>query len=1183
MRTSAHRAVGVLLMSDTCPVLQLESLVLRALESKRRKISISGTGESTTLAALLSGNSTLLSHSAHLIVVPDVAAAEDLITDLLFFSPNTKSFVLPSFDVSPYSGLYPNVRTIAGRMRWYHKAKTAGPNDIFIAPVEALIQKCIPPKILAESYLPLKPGLEISNRFSDQLVSWGYYPVSLVEDTGSFAVRGGTIDIFSPSYDKPIRLELFGNTIDSLRFFEPKTQRTLESISFAEIIPTREIIFSESSTMSAAKKFREACDDRGLPRSKYDAILKLIARDQPFNGIDFLLPYYYENLSLPIDHLPKDSFFWVVDPIEVQSVFDETLARIKSESQASSKDIICPNYKELYFCDPLSQYASQLTNIELARIAITKNFESPDEIANFEYSSQSFTPPKKFNEDKNISSSLQNLLSDWRARGYHIFFSAVGDFKIKRLLGHFSETNFKIQKVDDGQSDWRRWAIEQEADSSLIHLVSRDISRSFHFPDEKILILSDSIFSGFRKHRSTEQGFSENFEKFNTLSFADLKTGDFIVHVEHGIGYFDGLQKLSINGIDSEFIALKYKDNDKLYLPVYRINQIQKYSGPASDHLVDKLGSGNWAANKVKVQSKLRDVASELLELYAARDKIHRIPYSAPNNEYFKFENEFPYEETPDQIKAVNDILNDYQKDRPMDRLICGDVGFGKTEVAMRAAFKVLQEKRTVVVLAPTTVLTFQHYENFKKRFIHWPTEIRLLNRFVSKSETDKTIAEMQSGKIDIIIGTHRILSKDVIIKNMGLLIIDEEHKFGVMHKEKIRKISTEVDTLALSATPIPRTLNMSLVGIRDISIINTAPVDRLPIRTFICKFDPETIRKAISTELARGGQAFFVHNRVQSIYSLYDELKNLLPDVKITVAHGQMETKELEDAVISFYKGETQVLLCTTIIESGIDMPNANTMFIDRADTFGLSQLYQLRGRIGRSTKRAYCYLLVPETGQLDKQAQERLKVIQENSALGSGFRIAHHDLELRGAGNILGEDQSGHIAAVGFELYYELLEEALKSVRGDEQPELIPDPEINVRIPALIPDSYIPDIRLRLAYYKMLSQIRSQEDISRYADEMRDQFGHVPEETNNLMGLMLVRSHCQELRVRDLSSGTKNISLAFTDKTPLPAEAIIKLTAQSNKKYSFSKDGRLLIRMNEISLPNIFSELDFLLRLCP
>jgi len=579
----------------------------------------------------------------------------------------------------------------------------------------------------------------------------------------------------------------------------------------------------------------------------------------------------------------------------------------------------------------------------------------------------------------------------------------------------------------------------------------------------------------------------------------------------------------------------------------------------------------------------LRDVAAQLLKIYAARAQATRTPLPPVDEDYISFENTFPYEETPDQLRAIHDVLNDLTHEKPMDRLICGDVGFGKTEVALRAAFKVVQNRKQVGIIAPTTILTFQHYENFKRRLKNWPIVVRALNRFVPEKEVKKTLAELKTGAVDIVIGTHRLLSKDIQFKDLGLLVVDEEQKFGVTHKERLRKIRASVDTLAMSATPIPRTLNMSLAGIRDLSLVNTAPENRLPTRTFICKYDAETIRKAIENEIGRGGQVFFLHNRVQSIELAAAKLREIVPFARLAIAHGQMDEHSLEKTMFKFLNHEIDVLLCTAIIESGIDIPRANTIFIDDAHTFGVSQLYQLRGRVGRSQDRAYCYLLIPPNRKLDDTAQERLKIIQENTALGSGIRVAQYDLELRGAGDLLGEDQSGHIEAVGYELYMELLDQALREQKGEVQRDKDIEPEINLRVSALLPDKYIPDIRMRLYYYKTLSAIQSADDIDRIETELRDQFGDPPEAALNLLGLMLIRKLCRDLGVKDVSAGKNAITLSFSDITPLPPQEVIRLTSKENKKYQITPEQRLKVRMNEITWPNVVNELEFLLKLCP
>jgi transcription-repair coupling factor (superfamily II helicase) len=625
---------------------------------------------------------------------------------------------------------------------------------------------------------------------------------------------------------------------------------------------------------------------------------------------------------------------------------------------------------------------------------------------------------------------------------------------------------------------------------------------------------------------------------------------------------------------------LKYKDGDKLYLPVYRIAQIQKYaSAGGGSPAIDKLGSTSWQKAKIKVKNSLKDLAGELLELYAKRASLEGFAFSSPGQDFREFEATFPYDETPDQAKAIDDVLSDMTQSKPMDRLVCGDVGFGKTEVAIRAAYKAVEDGKQVALLVPTTILAFQHFQNFKKRFADTPVRLAMLSRFSPSAQIKKDLAAAAAGSLDILIGTHRLLSKDVAFKDLGLLIVDEEQKFGVTHKEKIKRFKTLVDVLTLSATPIPRTLNMALMGVRDLSIINTPPEDRLSIRTFISRFEPETIRKAVLGEIQRGGQIYFIHNRVQTINGFADELRQIMPEVRMRIGHGQMAEEDLEKTMLAFYNHEFDMLLSTTIIESGLDIPSANTIIIDRSDTFGLSQLYQLRGRVGRSKERAYCYLLIPPQGVVDKTAQERLKIIQENTELGSGFHIAHHDLELRGGGNILGDDQSGHISAVGYELYMELLEQALQTAKGNVVVEDV-EPEINLKIQALFPDTYIEDIRIRLSYYKMLSEIEDEGDLDKIETELVDRFGKLPEPVMNLFGIMLIRKLCKDLGVRDISAGTKNVSLIFTAATKAAPDKVIKLATTQAKRYQITPDQKLIIRMNSMGWPSILEELKNLKR---
>lgn len=1165
--------------------LRFEKMLERSLERGFRDIEVTGTDSTLALALFLTQSSSpLLWQQPQLIVVPTSKEAEQFESHLRFFDSTSRISVLKGFDVSPYSGLYPSARVVGNRVQWAHDAQNPALRHFFVAPVSALLQRTLPPTALRNNTFTFKVGSDLPSDYQKTLMRLGYQSVPVVEDEGSFVIRGGIVDVYSPAHRQPVRIELFGDSIESIRFFNPETQRSEETTDRFTIIPPREILYSDETRVSASADFRKNVSGRKIDEIDRDSILQSLVQGQIFPGLDFLIGSFYETFATPIDHFEKEGVVrWLVNPIEISREADISIESLTKEFSEAVEQVIRPDVAETYLAFDRLDSSRYARTISVSKIEYRDRPMEEDAQDN-RLAVSSMDLKFQASATGNLTETLEEMLKrvhTWRDAGLAVFVGGGTHAQSQRLCAFFEKSDFKAKLLDESDRALADWFDEQDSDSRLVHIIPRGIGESLRLNDERLVFLRDEDFFGRKQRKKDYKKSGSLAERTHALSFGDLNPGDAVVHVQHGIGVYEGLKVMPINGIDAEFITIAYKDGDKLYLPIYRIEQIQKYSGPAGEKLIDKLGGNQWQKTKIRVRNHLRELAAELLQLYAKRSQVHRPPFPASDEDFSKFEAFFPYDETDDQLKAVSDIVGDMTSDKPMDRLVCGDVGFGKTEVAMRAAFKAVEGRKQVAVLAPTTVLSFQHLETFQKRFKNWPVTIRALNRFVPNTEARKTLEEMREGKVDIVIGTHRLLSKDVTFKDLGLLIIDEEQRFGVTHKERVKKMKTIVDTLTLSATPIPRTLNMSLVGMRDLSIINTPPIDRLPTRTFVTKFDKETITKAITAEIQRGGQVFFLHNRVQSIYSLADELREIVPDARIRVGHGQMDEDELEKVMVAFYHHQVDVLVCTTIIEAGIDNPRANTMFIDNAHQFGLSQLYQLRGRVGRSKERAYCYLLIPPNRRIEADAQERLKIIQENTELGSGIRIAHHDLELRGAGNLLGEDQSGHIDSVGYEMYLELLDEAMRTVKGEEVLDEI-EPDINVRIPALIPDTYIGDIRVRLSYYKALARITSPEDMEKLEEELSDQFGKLPDQVLNLMGLMLIRHHCRELGVRDLSSGPKSISLAFTERTPLPPANIVRLAQVEKTKYSLTPDMRLIVRLNAINWPNIYDELLLLKRLC-
>jgi len=689
------------------------------------------------------------------------------------------------------------------------------------------------------------------------------------------------------------------------------------------------------------------------------------------------------------------------------------------------------------------------------------------------------------------------------------------------------------------------------------------LSEGFRLPDEKIAVITEEEIFGQRVRR---RGEAEARAQAFLSSLAELKEGDYVVHADYGIALYKGLLHLKMNAMEGDFLHLEYTAGDRLYLPVDRIEKVQKYvGGEAQAPRLDRMGSGAWEKARVRARAAVEELARELLNIYARREMNQGFRYSPPDRLFREFEASFPYEETADQLAAIADVLDDMQTGRPMDRLICGDAGYGKTEVAIRAAFKAVLDAKQVAMLVPTTVLARQHWETFRERFKEYPVEVEMVSRFRSATEQKHVLKRAAEGKVDILIGTHRLLQRDVKFHDLGLVIIDEEQRFGVSHKERLKKLRTEVDVLTLTATPIPRTLHMSLMGLRNLSIIDTPPVDRLAIRTYVTRFDDDLIREAIIRELRRGGQVFFVHNRVQSIDAMAGFLKTLVPEARIAVGHGQMGEKALEKVMLGFVEGESNVLVCSTIIENGLDIPRANTIIVNRADCFGLSQLYQLRGRVGRSSYRAYAYLLIPGEGTVTREARNRLKVLQEMTELGVGFRVASHDLELRGAGDLLGSKQAGQIAAVGFEMYTELLEEAIQELKGLAKEDQV-DPEIRLGISAYLPEKYVSDPNQRLVFYKKLAAADDEEALYAVVDELRDRYGEVPEPAAVLLEVMKLRVLMKRLKVELVEYDGRQLIFAFHAATRVTPEKILHLMENSAGKYRFSPDYRLSVRLGRL-----------------
>jgi transcription-repair coupling factor (superfamily II helicase) len=1105
------------------------------------------------------------------------------------FRPALNLHVLPAFDVDPYSGLNPGASTVSQRLGWLHAASSAdrasSTSCFFLATVEALSQNTLPFDVFHSLSLKIERGMVLPPDFLEQLSRLGYQSAPTVEDVGQYSQRGGILDVYSSALTDPIRIELFGDTVESLRTFDPESQKSIGEIPSASIIPFREATWAEHQVEGIIASVVADTTHRPVLDSDLSEVRRALSLGLSVYAMDLLLPYCFEKPGSPFDYFSEVPEVWIHGLSEVLHASDALIAERKSGFASAEAQVLRPPVERLYrpFKDwpfPDRSFVLNTETLDMVLSQEEKKFQVRwQSVALSDFSKTSVS---LFSSRENHVVYLKQKFEQWRSDKSLIAVFCHTVSSLQRMTSLLQSTGLKVKAIPEGDFRWQTLVEDQASGHFDIAVVPRPLPESFRAPEEKLVFISESDIWGSKRANRSKKHDARFRAEAQALAFGDLKPGDYIVHRLHGIGIYDGLQTMSVDGVQVEYIQLRYKDNDRLYIPVYRVAQLQKYSGPSQATAVDKLGGPGWQKTTGKVKKQVRDIASSLLKLYSERTLVERDPAPPIDDDFHRFEDLFPYDETIDQLDAIESVLKDMTSLKPMDRLVCGDVGFGKTEVAMRAAFRAVQAGRQVAVVAPTTILTFQHLETFKKRMTGWPIEIRSLNRFVSAGEVKKTISDLKNGTVDIVIGTHRLFSRDIGFNNLGLLIVDEEQKFGVAHKEKIRQLRASVDTLVLSATPIPRTLNMSLVGLRDISIINTPPEDRLPTRTFVCKFEEDTVRKAIQSEIKRGGQVFFLHNRVQTIHEVSARVRDIVPEARIAVAHGQMPEDQLEKTMLSFLRHEVDVLISTAIVESGMDIPRANTIFIDQAHQFGVSQLYQLRGRVGRSKERAYCYLIIPKDRKLDADAQERIKIIQENTALGSGIKVAHYDLELRGSGDILGAEQSGHINAVGYEMFMELLDEAVSELRGSPAKTLSIEPEINLRVSAFIPDNYIKDIRARLSFYKSLSSVSSQEDLEAIEADLRDQFGPLPDQVLNLLGVMLIRKICKDLGVKDVSAGAASINLAFTDQTPLPPAEVIRLTKMENKKYSISPDQKLKIRMTDTTWPKVLDELTFLLRLC-
>ncbi len=1038
--------------------------------------------------------------------------------------------------------------------------------SVFFVSFAGLMQTTASPVDFKSACIPLRKGLELDlDELLVRLSECGYRSVDQVEEPGQYAVRGGILDVFTPAYEQPIRCEFFGDLIQTLRSFASETQLSLGEVEEVCLIPIWEQSFPRAQRPTDAQRLYEALLDQKGSAADRQGLVDAFAAQLPITEMPLFLPIFRQGEPATLlEYTEEDDVFVFLEPISVcLEKFKMFLEKLIEEA---ADDALAQRLNL-----SVDGHFIALSDVKLRLDRYPNRSEWGDSSGDNESKTHKLqsAPPTEMRTalpvglDQAGLSFWMKKLEDLQSAGHRVLILVRQAEHLMRMRSMLQHHDIDFTICEDSAV---KAATVQYQGQVVICL---GVLPHLHWEErEGLLILPEHLIFGepFQIIRRTTRSPVATFR-----SFQDLDIGSLVVHSEHGIGRYLGMRTMELLGVRTDFLVLEYADQDRLYLPVHRLNLLQRYSASAGEEdkeaSVDKLRSQGWAKRKARAKKAIKDMADQLLKIYAQRKLATRSAFTEPNDEYFQFEADFAYIETADQQKAIDEVNADLSSDQPMDRLICGDVGFGKTEVALRAAMRAVLNGQQVMVLAPTTLLSYQHWETFKARFKRYGADVGLANRFVKAEELRTNLNAFREGRLDILVGTHRLLSKDIVPHRLGLLIVDEEQRFGVGHKESIKNIKASCDVLTLTATPIPRSLHMALLGIRDISVITTPPTERLSIKTYVAQFDDELIKKAITQEVKRGGQVFFVHNRVHDILEVRGFLENLLPDVSVAVAHGQMKENNVESVIIEFIERKYSVLLCTTIIESGIDMPNVNTIIINNADRFGLAQLYQMRGRVGRSNRQSYAYFLTRGSLAEKEEARQRLEILAAHQELGVGFQIASYDMELRGTGNLLGGEQSGQMTDIGYELFLDLLEKEIAGLRGQaREPDV--DPEIKIPISAALPETYISKEKLRLALYKNLFSASDLGDINRLAAEMRDRFGPAPTEANNLLGVAALKVILKILRVAQIQNVQPGLfELRFGQ---LNEELIKRLTDASLARaahLSLTADFRLLVRLKNQS----------------
>jgi transcription-repair coupling factor (superfamily II helicase) len=1120
------------------PVLRLP--ILPAAAGKQHWGNLPGAAQSLAIAEAASAAKRFT-----LLLTADSQSAERLEQELKFFAPDLPVLHFPDWETLPYDLFSPHQDIISQRIASLYRLPELE-HGVLVVPITTALHRLAPTKFLLGSSLVLDVGQKLDvELMRTRLEASGYRYVDTVYEHGEFTVRGALIDLFPMGSKLPYRIDLFDDEIETLRTFEPETQRSIDKVDSVRLLPAKEFPLQKEAVTRFKARFRE----------RFDVDFRRSPIFQDLNsgitpaGIEYYIPLFFEETSTLFDYLPQDTQVFSLPGIEqaAETFWKDVRNRYEERRVDPDRPLLPPDELFLPVEDcfaRLKTWPRVVTSQDDVETGVGRERFPAQALPNLAIEAKASEP----------LAALSNFLNDFPGR---VLFTAESAGRREVLLELLERLKLRPKTLDS----WQEFVDSKERLAITIAPLDEGLLLEQTALDQTALaLIAESPLFGQRvmQRRRREKRADGHSNDAVIKNLAELREGAPVVHIDHGVGRYLGLATLEVENQVAEFLMLAYAEEAKLYVPVANLHLIARYTG-SDDELapLHRLGSEAWQKAKRKAAEQVRDVAAELLDIYARRAAREGYAFADPKLDYETFSAGFPFEETPDQQTTIEAVRHDMLAPKPMDRLVCGDVGFGKTEVAMRAAFIAVHGGKQVAILVPTTLLAQQHYNSFRDRFADWPVTVEVMSRFKSAKEINAAVADLAEGKIDIVIGTHKLLQDDVKIKNLGLVIIDEEHRFGVRQKEQLKALRSEVDILTLTATPIPRTLNMAVAGMRDLSIIATPPARRLSVRTFVMEQNKPTVKEALLRELLRGGQVYYLHNDVKTIEKCAADLAELVPEARIGIGHGQMHERDLEQVMSDFYHKRFNVLIASTIIETGIDVPSANTIIIERADKFGLAQLHQLRGRVGRSHHQAYAYLLTPPRKQITPDAEKRLEAIANTQDLGAGFVLATNDLEIRGAGELLGEGQSGQIQAVGFTLYMEMLERAVKSIRKGEQPNLDQPlgggPEINLRVPGLIPEDYLPDVHARLILYKRIANAADEEGLKDLQVEMIDRFGLLPEPTKNLVRMTSLKLKAEQLGIKKVDAGPQGGRIEFAADTPVDPLTLIKLIQGQPKRYKF------------------------------